>query len=540
MTGTTCSYTDLIGTDLAVFIGSNVAEHQPVMMKYLYHARKAGTKVAVVNPYREPAMARYWVPSNLESAVFGTKMTDRFFDVSVGGDIAFLNGVLKHILEQGWEDRFFINAFTSGYPEMAAQLGGQSWEALERGSGASHDEMLGLARLLGQARTAVLVWGTGVAQHTFGEDAVRAVLNLVLARGFVGREKCGVLPLPGRSGAQGGAEMGADTTAFPGGLAINDGNARQLAQLWGFPVPAERGLKAPEMIDAAYEGRLDVLLSSGENLFETIPDPTYVEQALERVPLRAHLDIVPSPHMLVAPSDTVVLLPVQTRYEMKGGVTETSNERRVIFSPEIPGPRVPEARAEWDVFTALAKRSRPERAKLVHFDGTPEIREEMARTVPGYALVRTLAAEGDQFQCGGPMLCAGWKFPTPDEKAHFTVVALPQRRVPEGAFLVTTRRLRFDSTHRGSPGEHTGAGSEPVLISRLDAVALGLRDGSRVLLRSESGELAATAVIAPVMPGTLQVRWPEGQVLLDRSKRSPESGIPDYSAVVSLEVAAGA
>jgi len=49
---TTCSYSDLIGTDLVVFFGSNVANNQPVMMKYLYYARKAGTKVAVVNPPR--------------------------------------------------------------------------------------------------------------------------------------------------------------------------------------------------------------------------------------------------------------------------------------------------------------------------------------------------------------------------------------------------------------------------------------------------------------------------------------------------------
>ena len=108
---TTCSYTDLIGTDLVVFIGSNVAQNQPVMMKYLYHARKTGTKVAVVNPYREPAMEHYWVPSNMESAVFGTKMTDRFFQVTVGGDIAFLNGALKYMTERGWVDTSFHRRF---------------------------------------------------------------------------------------------------------------------------------------------------------------------------------------------------------------------------------------------------------------------------------------------------------------------------------------------------------------------------------------------------------------------------------------------
>ena len=75
---TTCSYTDLIGTDLVTFFGSNVAKNQPVVMKYLYHAKKAGTKVVTVNPYREPGMDAYSVPSDLESALFGTKITDRF------------------------------------------------------------------------------------------------------------------------------------------------------------------------------------------------------------------------------------------------------------------------------------------------------------------------------------------------------------------------------------------------------------------------------------------------------------------------------
>lgn len=534
---TTCSYKDLIGTDLVVFIGSNVAENQPVMMKYLYHARKAGTKVAVVNTYREPAMERYWVPSDVESALFGTKMTDRFFDVSVGGDIAFLNGVLKFVLENHWQDRLFIDGFTSGYYELVAQLAGQCWEDLERASGASREDMAGLATMLSQAKTAVFVWSMGVTQHSSGDDAVRAIINLALSRGYVGREKCGLMPIRGHSGVQGGAEMGAYATAFPGGLAVNEENARLLSGLWGFPVPSSKGLTAPEMVDAAHKGDLDVLLSSGGNFLEVLPDPKYVRTALERVPLRVHLDIVPSAQMLVEPADTVVLLPVQTRYEMVGGVTETTTERRVVFSPEIRGPRVPEARPEWEVFTTLAQRAKPELAKLVHFSGTADIRDEIARVVPSYALIRTLSAEGDQFQYGGPMLCAAWKFPTPDGRARFAPVTPPARNIPDGAFLVTTRRGRqFNSMVQANLDEHTGAVRSSVLINRADALAHGLEDGTPVVLKSDNGELAGTALIAPVTKGTLQVHWPEGEVLIDRKTRAPGSGIPEYTAVVQLEV----
>ena len=112
---TTCSYTDWIGSDLVVFIGSNVANNQPVAMKYLYHAKKEGTRVAVVNTYREPGMERYWVPSNVESALFGTQVADRFYLVNVGGDVAFLSGTLKHMIENGWVDRDFIASRTAGF-----------------------------------------------------------------------------------------------------------------------------------------------------------------------------------------------------------------------------------------------------------------------------------------------------------------------------------------------------------------------------------------------------------------------------------------
>ena len=55
----------------------------------------------------------------------------------------------------------------------------------------------------------------------------------------------------------------------------------------------------------------------------------------------------------------ILLLPAQTRYEQRGGSTETSTERRIIYSPEIPGPRPGEARSEWEIFQDLAARVKP-------------------------------------------------------------------------------------------------------------------------------------------------------------------------------------
>ncbi|MBF2008607.1 MAG: FdhF/YdeP family oxidoreductase [Chlorogloeopsis fritschii C42_A2020_084] len=533
---TTCSYKDWIGTDLLVFIGSNVANNQPVTVKYLHYAKKAGTKIVVINTYREPGMERYWVPSIPESALFGTKFAEDFFLVSMSGDIAFLNGTIKHMIANGWIDESFIHRHTTGFAELKARLETQSWEELEQLSGSKREEMYAFAKIVGQAQKAVFVWSMGITQHECGEDNVRAIINLALTKGFVGREGCGLMPIRGHSGVQGGAEMGCYATVFPGGKPITPENAAELSQQWGFEVPASKGLIAPEMIDAAYNRQLDVLFSVGGNFLEVLPEPDYVEAALERVPLRVHIDIVLSSQMLVESNDTVVLLPATTRYEIPGGVTETSTERRVIFSPEIPGFRIGEARPEWEVFMEIARRVVETRyTASLYFENTAAIRQEIAQIVPQYAGIQHLHSAGDQFQYGGSHLCFGWKFPTPDGKAHFAVLSPPQIELPAGCFLVATRRgKQFNSMVQERKDAITGAMREAVLMNAADAAKLGLKNGDAVILKNELGEYRGQVYIAPIQPGNLQIHWPEGNVLLDKSKRSRE-GVPDYNAVVRLE-----
>ncbi|HSJ18097.1 MAG TPA: FdhF/YdeP family oxidoreductase [Solirubrobacterales bacterium] len=532
---TTCSYRDLIGTDLVVLIGSNVANNQPVMTKYLHYAKKAGTRIAVVNPFREPGLERYWVPSTLESALFGTRLADRFFRVDVGGDAGFLAGVLKHVVDRGWVDDSFVRDHTDGFDALAAGLDEVDWGWLEALSGSSRAEMSEFAEMVGRAERAVFVWSMGVTQHARGEDNVRAIVNLALSRGFVGRAGCGLMPIRGHSGVQGGAEMGCYATALPGGVPIDAESAARLGERWGFEVPAEPGLTAPEMLDAAARGELDVLFAIGGNFLDVLPEPDHVERALARIPLRVHMDIVPSAQMLVEPGDSVLVLPATTRYEVPGGVTQTSTERRVILSPEIPGPRVDEARPEWEAMCELAARVRPELADAVGFDGAAAIRDEIAEVVPSYRGIETLGP-GESFQYGGERLCEGWEFPTSDGRARFLPVALPEPAPADGRLALATRRgKQFNSMVQERRDAITGATRDAVLISAHDASRLGIADGAAVAVRSDHGELRGHALVAPIAPGNLQVHWPEGNVLIGDRTRSPQAGIPDYNARVTVE-----
>lgn len=541
---TTCSYSDWIGADLIVFVGANPANNQPVTTKYLYYAKQKGTKVFVVNPYLEPGLERYWVPSVTKSALFGTRFADDFFQVHVGGDTAFFYGVLKHLIENNWLDREFIAARTTGWSDVEAKAKNFAWETLEQSSGQTRADMLRFAEAFGKARHAIIVWSMGITQHRYGSDNVRAIVNLQLAKGNVGRPHTGLMPIRGHSGVQGGAEMGAMPSAYVMGVPVNDENAQRLAadDQWGFAPPTWKGLSAAEMILAAERGEIDALWQTGGNFVDTLPEPDRVKQAVGKIRMRIHQDIAVSSNMLVEPADIVLLLPSRTRYEQRGGGTETSTERRVIFSPQIPGARLgaelAETKDEWEIPVLVARRADPPRAaKSFAWNDTQDIRNEIERVCAAYKGIANLRKKGDNFQYGGARLLED-KFLTPDGKGHFSAIELPDEKVPPGKFLLATRRgKQFNSMIHGKKDPLTGASRDEIFVSREDAARLGLKNGDAIVLRNARGEFHGRARIDRVKPGSLQGHWPEVNRLIAAGCLDP-SGVPDYNAVVEVIPAA--
>jgi molybdopterin-dependent oxidoreductase alpha subunit len=463
-------------------------------------------------------------------------MADEFFQVRVGGDIAFLNGVLKWLILKNWLDHNFIAAHTSGYQEMEAALEKQSWEELEESSGLVRDHMLRFAEIYASVKNAVFIWSMGLTQHRFGVDNVKALVNLALARGMLGREKCGILPIRGHSGVQGGGECGVDPDKYPGGFEVaKEPDRRRFEELWGRRLPATKGHRTLQMLEAAHRGEIDFLYSLGGNLLETMPDRTYMGESLARVPLRVHQDIVLNTSSLLA-GPTVILLPAETRYETAGGGTATSTERRIRYTPEIAGPRIAEARAEWSIPVAVALAARPELASCFAWRGTADIRREMARAMPLYAGIEDLEREGQSVQWGGERLFADGFARMPGGRARFSAVPVPGLEIPAGQFHLTTRRgKQFNSMSQGERDPLMGSsGRHDVLIAPDDAAGLGVREGEAIRLRSEVGEWVGVVRLAPMKRRHLQTYWPETNVLIPR-RFDPVSGEPDYNVMVSAE-----
>jgi predicted molibdopterin-dependent oxidoreductase YjgC len=241
---------------------------------------------------------------------------------------------------------------------------------------------------------------------------------------------------------------------------------------------------------------------------------------------------------MLAEGDEVLLLPVATRYEQEGGGTSTTTERRVIFSPEIPR-QVGEARSEWRLFADVATRVRPEHASAFAWPTNQALREEIARVVPAYAGIEALRTTGDQVQWGGRHLCSGGDFPRPDGRGRFTPLVPARQDLPAGTFTVATRRgKQFNSMVQGPVDPLTGAGRDAVYIDEADARALGAGEGSPVRLRSDTGSFDGHLKVVRLPARTLQVHWPEGNVLIagGADHQEPRSKVPDYNAVVTVEV----
>jgi molybdopterin-dependent oxidoreductase alpha subunit len=529
----TVSYSDWLKTNLLVLAGTNLANNQPVSMKYLYHAKRNGARIAVVNPYREPGLERYWIPSITKSAIFGTRFLDEFFPVRPGGDVAFFNGVLKVLDERQALDRAFIDSRTNGWAELKAELDRERFPNLEALCGLPRSEMERFASLYAESARAIFIWSMGLTQHPNGVDNVRALINLALARGMVGREGCGLVPIRGHSGVQGGAEVGA-VPDF-----IHEGNAAHYSALWGVPLPDWRGHSCGHMLEAAYNGELDVLYIVGGNFIETMPEPERMDHSLRRLPLRVHQDIVFNTSMLSEPGEeAVVLLPARTRYEQEGGGTQTGTERRIRYTPFIGGRKegdtVGEARSEWVILRDLGLQLLDGAAReAIHFTSGDAVRADMDRSIPLYRGIVQLKAEGDAMQYGGPRLLEGGICPAfEDQKARFSVTVPPQLRAR--LLLVTRRGAQFNSILWNDHDPLTGLDRDEILLAPADAKAIGVQAGDRVLLRSPHGEYRARVRTGPVAEGCVQAHWPEVNSLIARHY-DPHSGEPDYNADVTIE-----
>ncbi|BCB02480.1 FdhF/YdeP family oxidoreductase [Bacillus sp. KH172YL63] len=546
----TSNYLDWIGTDVILVWGSVASNASPVSTKYMLEAKKKGTKIIVINPYKEPAMDKYWIPSNAESAIFGTKLADDWYQVNIGGDIAFMHGIMKHWFEMEENNHGsainhqFVSEHVNNYEELKNTVQSQSWEEITASSGITQERIAELAELLAKSENAVYVWALGLTMHSFATDNISQVANLALLRGHLGRKYAGLMPFRGHSSVQGSGEMGADPFVLPGGDFAGE-NINRIEKLWGFDLPKWQGdvvgiTLENILLPSDHERKMKLYYMSGGNFLETMPNPDFIEKALSELEIRVHQDIILNTSTLVDAKEAVIVLPAQTRYEQEGGGTSTSTERMVYFSPEIKGNKnlVEEARAEWKIYIDLAKRVKGEEASLVEFKTGQEIRDEIALANPSYDGIQNLKKKGDVFQWGGAWLCEGGICPTPDGKGNLISVEIPDlNKKPDEFYLTTRRGKQFNSMVYKETDPFNNAERYDVLINKEDAQELSVAEGEGIVLHNGYGVFQGRAKFVDIAKGNIEVHFPEGNCLLPKGRYEQFSKIPDYNIAITVEKA---
>ena len=532
-TGTsTLALEDVEHADFVLLLGANPASNHPRLVPRLVDVRRRGGTVVVVNPLREVGLVRFRIPSRPWSLVFGSQVSDLYVQPHIGGDIAFLKGVAKHVVELGAVDRSFVEQHTTGWEAVEADLRGTRWEDLEAASGVARATMEDVARRYAGARAAVFMWAMGITHHEHGVDNVLAIANLALLRGMVGRPHAGLLPIRGHSNVQGVGTMGVAP-------ALKESFRHALEQAYGFQVPSDPGLDTDASMTAMSEGRIRTAIYFGGNLYSSNPDSEFAARAMQKVETAIYVSTKLNPGHFHGRGRRTLILPARTRDEESQATTQESMFNYVRLSVGGAPPGSPEMRSEVEIVASLAARvlaGGP--IDWARMRSHRDLRQEIARVVPGLEELGAIDSTRGDFTIAGRVRHTP-EFATTDGRARFHPTPVPPDPARAGELRLMTIRSegQFNTVVYDREDVYRGVdGRDVVLVSAADATRLGLREGDRVVLVSETGRYGPVRVHrADIRPGNIAAYYPEANVLVPR-RIDPRSKTPAFKSVsVRLE-----
>jgi formate dehydrogenase alpha subunit len=525
LSGATGSFEDIDHADAAIIIGANPTEGHPVVGARIKQATLRGLKLVTIDPRR------------IELSDYGVlHLAPR-----PGTNAAVMLGLAHVAVRDGFADHDFIDRRTEGYEEVEALLAHYAPGPVQEITGIPAADIERAAHIYAEAQDASILWGLGVTEHKYGSEVVRLICNLTMICGKVGRAGSALLPLRGQNNVQGSSDMGALPDTYTAYRPVGDEDvASSFEQRWGTELSREKGMKIPEMFDAAVAGDLKAMYIFGEDVAQTDPNTTHVVRALESLEFLVCQDIFETETTKFAD----VVLPASAFLEKSG--TFTNAERRFqLVAPAIepPGGAKPDLEIIMMVSRALGHE--------MGYANSAEVMDEIAALTPEYAGVSherigrgglqwPVAADGTD----SPTLYAD-EFSLPGGKGRFA--ALPYKEPGDAAdgefplILVTGRRLQHYNA--GTMTRRTAnlelLDHEWLEIHPDDAAKLWITDGQTVSVRSRVGRIEVEAKVTErIVPGHVftAFHFPEVRTnLLIGSSSDVNTSCPEYK-VVAVDV----
>jgi formate dehydrogenase alpha subunit len=476
--GTTNYLNDLEQTELILVIGADPHASAPAVGYAIKRAvKQRGAKLLLIDPRQTKLslFAHLWLRPK------------------VGTDMALINGLAKVIIDEGLLDEEFVARRTDNFEAFAKSLGKYTLEYVEEATGVPGPEIRAAAQLYARASQAAIVYGTGITQHITGTDNVKALANLALLTGNIGRKGGGIYALQRENNGQGACDMGTLPKFLPGYQSVADAQVRgEFEERWGVSLPAQAGLTALEIMEQAKNGKIKGMYIVGENPVLSFPHSGLVSKAL------TSLDFLVVQDMFLTETAKLanVVLPAASFAEKDG--TFTNFEGRVNGVHKAIKP-IGESLPDWEIILRLADKM----GSPMPFSSLQDIMSEIEALVPSYEAYtdserQDELAYGETGRTYGRQLLKGFARFSPVE---YSPQAGKKKSTYPFILLTGTIFNHFGSGSRSSRSSRLKKFSPEafVEICESDAKKLALTDGEKVKVISAVGEVIAVVRITDTL-----------------------------------------
>jgi molybdopterin-dependent oxidoreductase alpha subunit len=554
----TVSLSDFEQADLILVFGQNPGTNHPRMLGELRRAVKRGASVLAFNPLRERGLERFADPQDALEMLHGgsTKIASDYYQLRIGGDLAAVTGIIKHVLERGAQahadgqpellDESFIDTHTDGFDALHASITAAEWRDIETESGMSEARLRDTGERFLCAERAIVCWGMGITQHKRSVATIQMLVNLMLLRGHIGRPGAGICPVRGHSNVQGDRTMGIHEQPS---AALLD----RLQQVFGFDPPRAHGVDTVGAIEAMRDGKASVFFAMGGNFATATPDTEATHAALRNCALTVHVATKLNRSHLVHGHDALIL-PCLGRTEIDRqasgpqAITVEDSMSMVHLSSGRNEPASTELLSEPDIVARLAqatlgKRSdTPWRWLVQDYD---RIRDQVARVFDDFHDFNARVHVPGGFRLPNSAGAREWR--TETGKARFFAHALqargsnPTSESRGQVFTLTTVRShdQYNTTIYGLHDRYRGVHNERrALFIHVDDIAmLGLEAGQRVDIESIANDdsrrwVRGFLLVAYDIPrGCLAAYYPETNALVPLDSFAEHARTPASKAI---------
>lgn len=479
----TTSIRDIDNSELYFVIGSNTTEQHPIIGARIINNVLAGKKLILADPRM------------IQLSNFATIHMRQY----PGTDLALLNTMANVIVEKGLYDRKFIEERTENFEEFMNVI---NFYDLDRGSRITgvDPELIEKAAILYAKSKSIIFYAMGITQHTQGTENVRAIANLAMLTGNIGRKGTGIAPLRGHNNVQGASDMGALSDFLPGYRRVNDDSERRFFEdAWKTEIPSRPGAALNEMFHLAREKKIRGLYIMGENPVISEPESDLIVDALEKLEFLIVQDIF----MTETAEHAHLILPSYSFAEKDG--TFTNTERRIQrVKPFLTPPE--EAKPDWEIITLIAR----ELGYEWNYSSPEDVIKEISDLVPQYRGITYSCIEGGGVQwpvnnCKGTEIMHADRFTRGRGRFMPAYWKRPSEFInQEYPFILTTGRLYYQF-HTGTMTRKSNilereAPSPFAEINPQDAKELGIREGEIVRITSKYGSIETKARITEMVP----------------------------------------